>query len=76
VVAAPGETRRVAEEAGAAVCVPPGDPGELAAAVRRLRDDRSLRDRIAEGARSFAEENSRERGVERLEQMLSRATAK
>ncbi|MGH2955375.1 MAG: glycosyltransferase family 4 protein, partial [Solirubrobacterales bacterium] len=44
VVAAPGETARVAEEAGAALCVPPGDPAALAAAVRRLRDHPSLRD--------------------------------
>jgi glycosyltransferase involved in cell wall biosynthesis len=74
VVAAPGETRRVAEQAGAALCVPPGDSGELAAAVRRLRDDASLRDRIAQGARSFAEESSRERGAERLEQVLAGVT--
>jgi glycosyltransferase involved in cell wall biosynthesis len=75
VVAASGETRRVAEAAGAAICVSPGDPVELAAAIRRLREDPSLRERMAAGARAFAEESSRERGVEHLEQVLLNVTA-
>jgi colanic acid biosynthesis glycosyl transferase WcaI len=73
VVAAPGETRRVAEAADAALCVPPGDPGALAAAIGRLRDDQALRDSLATGAREFAEANSRARGVERLEGILARS---
>jgi colanic acid biosynthesis glycosyl transferase WcaI len=72
VVAAPGETRRVAEEAGAALCVPPGDARELAAAIRRLRDDSSLRDRLAERARAFAEKHTREHGVEALHALVTR----
>ena len=76
VVAAPGETRRVAEEAEAALCVPPGDAGALAGAVRRLQDDRALGERLARGARAFAEANSRERGAERMEGVLRQATAR
>jgi colanic acid biosynthesis glycosyl transferase WcaI len=76
VVAAPGETRRVAEEAGAALCVSPGDPSALAGAVRGLRDDRSMREGFIQRARAFAEASSREAGVERLEGVLSRVTAR
>jgi glycosyltransferase involved in cell wall biosynthesis len=39
-----------------AVLVPPGDPQELAAAVRRLRDDPQTRDRLGRAARSVAAE--------------------
>ena len=72
VVAAEGETRRVAEEAGAALSVAPGSPTELAAAVRRIRDDDSLAEELARGARSFGEFSSREHGVEGLERVLGR----
>jgi colanic acid biosynthesis glycosyl transferase WcaI len=72
VVSAAGETSRLAEESGAALCVPPGDPAALAAAIRTLRDDPSLRERLENGGRAFAEENTRERGVELLERILTR----
>jgi glycosyltransferase involved in cell wall biosynthesis len=72
IVAAEGETDRVAEQAGAALSVTPGRPDELAQALRSLRDDASLRERLAQGARAFGEASSRERGVDTLEDVLRR----
>jgi glycosyltransferase involved in cell wall biosynthesis len=70
VVAAAGEATRLAE--GAAVGVPPGDPEALAAAIRRLRDDRELAGRLVTAGRELAKANVRERQVERLEGLLER----
>ena len=39
IVAARGEAPRIAEDAGAALIVAPGDAGRLAGAVKRLRDE-------------------------------------
>lgn len=71
VVAVAGEAARLAGDADAGLCVPPGSPDDLAAGIRRLCDDDALRDRLAAGARAFAEENSREQGVEKLETVLA-----
>ena len=68
-LAAEGEVVRLAEDV--TVSVPPGDAESLAAAVRKLRDDDSRAEEIAGRGRSFAEANSRERGVERLEELLT-----
>ncbi len=73
VVAAPGEPRRISEQTGAAMTVPPGDAGALAEAVRRLREDESMRRRLVGAAREFAAANLREDGVRRLEAVLSAA---
>jgi glycosyltransferase involved in cell wall biosynthesis len=73
IVAAAGEPQRLAAERDAALAVPPGDPDALAAAVRRLRDDATLRERLATAGRAFASEHLRERHVEQLEQLLARA---
>lgn len=70
IVSARGEARRLADGAGAALTLDPGDPAGLAAAVRELRDDEALRDRLAVGGRRFAEANVREAGVEKLERIL------
>jgi putative colanic acid biosynthesis glycosyltransferase WcaI len=75
IVSAGGETKRIVDGSGAALCVAPGDAEALAAAVRRLRDDDALRKRLVERGRSFAEANSRERGVELLEAVLRRVAA-
>lgn len=75
VLAAAGEAARMANEFDAALCVPPEDPAALAAAVRRLRDDRELRARLAEQGRAFAERNLREDGVDRLAQVLEGVVA-
>jgi glycosyltransferase involved in cell wall biosynthesis len=66
IVAADGETRRLSEEADVAVAVEPGDAGQLAAAVRALREDPSLRERLASNGRAFAAEYVREVQADRL----------
>jgi glycosyltransferase involved in cell wall biosynthesis len=66
IVAAAGEARRLGELSGAGLCVPPGDPGALAAAVRRLRGDGALRRRLAAAGPAFARANRRERQAERM----------
>jgi colanic acid biosynthesis glycosyl transferase WcaI len=76
IVSAAGETSRLAEEAGAGLSIRPGDAKELAGAVRRIRDDGSLRARLAAGARAFGEASSRERGIERLDQLLRDVAAR
>jgi glycosyltransferase involved in cell wall biosynthesis len=70
VLAANGESRRLVEESGAALCVPPNDHGALAAAIRRLREEPALRQELAEKGRRFAELNGRDRGIEALESAL------
>lgn len=72
VVMTTGETRRLAEDAGAALSVPPGDSGELVATIRRLRDDDGLARELAGRARDFAEQHTRELGVEALGDLIER----
>jgi glycosyltransferase involved in cell wall biosynthesis len=74
VLAAAGEAADLAGEADAALCVPPGDGEAIAAAVRRLRDDAALSERLGSAGRAFAEANTREIGVERLERVLEQVT--
>jgi colanic acid biosynthesis glycosyl transferase WcaI len=76
VVAAPGESRRLAADHGAGVAVPPGDPAALAEAIRRLASDPAFGDRVAEQGRSFAAQHLRERGVPRMEQTLAEAAGR
>ena len=73
VVAAPGEPRRISEETGAALTVPPGDADALARAIRGLRDDSGLGSRLALAARGFAAAHLREDGVARMESVLDAA---
>ncbi len=73
VVAAPGESRRLALEEGAGLAVQTGDARALADAVRRLRNDAELRNRLAQGGRRFAARNLRENGVGTLEGVLEAA---
>jgi glycosyltransferase involved in cell wall biosynthesis len=70
IVAAAGESRRLAEAAGAGLGVRPGDPRALADAVRRLSGDAALRERLAAGGRAFASANLRERQAERMHALL------
>lgn len=53
--------------------VPPGDRKALAAAMRRMAEDRTLRDRLAAGARPSVEAIGREPTYTRLEQILLEA---
>ena len=71
VLASAGEAVKLAEEAEAAICVPPADPDAIAAAVRSLEEDDGLRLRLSERGRRFAERNSREAGVAQLERILT-----
>jgi colanic acid biosynthesis glycosyl transferase WcaI len=73
IVAAAGEAARIAERESVAITVPPGDPEALADAVRRLRGEPALRDRLAASGRAFAVDNLRERQAERLESILASA---
>ncbi len=68
-----GESRRLAEGADAVLPVDPGNPSALASAVRRLRDEADLRERLVANGRAFAGEYLRERQVERLEGILEGA---
>jgi len=74
IVAADGETRRLAE--GAALLAPPEDPGALAAAVRELRGDPELGRRLGERARERARDYLREVQAERLVTELEALAAK
>jgi glycosyltransferase involved in cell wall biosynthesis len=69
-VAAGEEPRRLMATAGAGLGVMPGDPGALAAAVRRLRDEPDLRRRLAAAGRAFAQAHRRERQGERMRNLL------
>ncbi len=70
---AEGEMQRLVSDAGAALTVPAGDPGALAAAVERLRDDDSLGARLAHGGRDFAAAYLREDHAVRLARLLESA---
>ena len=70
---AAGETTRLAE--GAALTIPPEGPAELAAAVRRLRDDPALRRRLADRGRELAREYLRETQAERFVDLLETVAA-
>jgi colanic acid biosynthesis glycosyl transferase WcaI len=70
IAACRGELRRVVEEEGIGLAVPHGDAEALAGAVRRLRSDPELRERLSDRARAFAERHRRERQAEVLAQMV------
>ena len=52
-----GEARRILDEAGAGVFVPPGDAAALAAAITGLRHDARERDRMGAAGRAFVAAN-------------------
>ena len=70
ILAAAGVAPALAEEAGAALVVSPGDPAGLAAAVRSLSTDAQLAERLSTAGRVFAAGYLRESLVERLERLL------
>jgi glycosyltransferase involved in cell wall biosynthesis len=65
-----GEARRVAEANRCALVVAQGRPAAMADGIRRLRDDPALREQLVRDGRDFAEQNQRERQVERLESLM------
>jgi glycosyltransferase involved in cell wall biosynthesis len=70
ILSAAGEARGLATDADAAYAVDPGDAAGLADAVRALRADPALRERLSERGRSFAAGFLREAQVERLDELL------
>jgi phosphatidyl-myo-inositol alpha-mannosyltransferase len=73
ILAAEGESRRLAEASGAVLPVPPGDAAALAAAITRLRDDPALGQRLSAAGREFARGYLRSAQIDRLERILERA---
>jgi glycosyltransferase involved in cell wall biosynthesis len=53
VVAVQGQAQEIVEAAQAGLCVPPEDPGALAAAVERLYRDEAERERLGRNGRSY-----------------------
>jgi colanic acid biosynthesis glycosyl transferase WcaI len=72
-VAPDGEARRIVEEDGAGLWVPPGNPPALADAVRRLRDDPELRCRLARASLAAAPRHTRETQARRFLDALEKA---
>jgi len=58
-----------------ALLVAPGDPGALAAAIRRLAGDPALRETLASAARTAVAEYSWDRRAERLEALFTEVRA-
>jgi glycosyltransferase involved in cell wall biosynthesis len=58
-----------------ALLVPPGDPAAIAAAIRRLLEDRALAGRLAAAAREAVPQYVWDRRAERLERLLTEVTA-
>ena len=71
IVAAAGEPARLAAEAGAALCVAPGDAEALAGALLMLQGQPALAQRLSTAGRAFGAAHVREAQVERLEQILA-----
>ncbi len=57
ILAIDGVIRRVIEEAGAGIAVPPGDPAALATAISQLADDPQLRREMGSRGRAYVELN-------------------
>jgi colanic acid biosynthesis glycosyl transferase WcaI len=66
IAAARGELRALVEREEIGLAVPHGDPEALAGAIRRLRSDPALGERLSERARAFARLHLRERQAERV----------
>jgi glycosyltransferase involved in cell wall biosynthesis len=60
VTAATPAARELLVDGESALLVPPGDPDALAAALRRLRDDAAIAERITTGGRAVYEERASE----------------
>ena len=73
IVAAPGEPARLAREQKIALVTPPGNSSALASGVRRLRDDRELRESLAKRGPEWARDHDRLAQVPVLERILAAA---
>jgi len=70
VIVAAGEAVALATGADAALSCPPGDAASLADAIRRLREDRDLRNRLESAGVRFATRHLRERFVQKMVDLL------
>jgi colanic acid biosynthesis glycosyl transferase WcaI len=75
VAASRGELYALIEREGIGLAVPHGDVAALADAVRTVRADPALAERIAASARAFAERHLRERQAERLAELAESMVA-
>ena len=66
VAACTGELRRLIETEGLGLAVPHGDPEALAAAIREVRGDPALGERLVASARAFAARHLREGQADRF----------
>src|SRR5262245_39228050 len=66
VIGVDGEARRLVEDAGAGVFVPPEDPKTLVATLRRLDADPIARSRMGQSSRNFVERRFSRRAQARL----------
>ncbi len=66
VVTAVGGLPHVVAHGGAGLLVPPGDPGAMAEAVRRLAGDGGLRERMVEAARDRSRDFGAGAGIDQL----------
>jgi glycosyltransferase involved in cell wall biosynthesis len=73
VVAANGETHRMAAESHAALRAPAGNAPAVATALRRLKTEPQFAATLGESGVAFASQHRRERQVERLEEVLAGA---
>lgn len=76
IVASRGEAAAAVEGAGAGIVVPPEDGAALAAAIRELAADPDRARRLGEAGARAAQELTRSRQVERLEEVLSAAAGR
>jgi len=70
VAACRGELQRVVDQAAVGLTVSHGDAGALADAVRALRDDPVVRERMGRRGREFAEQHLREAQARRLVRLV------
>lgn len=52
-----GESRGIVEAARCGICIEPGNAGEMAEAVRRLRQDRGLAEKLGKNGKSYVAEH-------------------
>jgi glycosyltransferase involved in cell wall biosynthesis len=69
ILAIDGVIRKVVEDAGCGIFVPPGDPGALAAAIRQLAADRRAASRMGQAGRRYVAQHFERR--QQAEKMLA-----
>ena len=71
-----GEATAIVRDAGCGVCVPPENPGAMAAAIEELSADREKRDRLAAAASAAAPSYSRDELAASMLSVLQRCGGK